>query len=446
MFALRLVIALAVLAPTVVYPQAWPIRFAIALGAFGAGRLVVAGLDKRPWLFVAGCVVALGALAGGLAPAMRRRAETTHEAFDRAQRHADEPHPVAPPARREGTWSHLWISADRTCATRPDGTLWCWGSGGGYPKASKEPAQVSGFANPTAVSLTGSSICALIAKRVWCAGWTSLAPTQEPVEAPVRVPIDEDLVAVAGGMSFDCALAASGALWCWGMTERGELGHPPTHHYEGYDRAPRDVFPPARVALPPVQAIAAHGSTVCALAGGDVSCWGDLGAHIWSDGPVTVGAPPTVIASNARAVAVGDGEICLDQAGAIACRGQLVAVLDVLGDRELGMEGEFGVPHYNWDQKAISLAFKKLGKVDALHPHPELAHATQLALGVRHGCALVDHRVRCWGANYAGQLGDGTRTDRVAAVEVDGLPDVVEVAAGERESCALTADGALWCW
>jgi len=268
----------------------------------------------------------------------------------------------------------------------------------------------------------------------------------DPVEVPVRVPIDEDLVALAGGWSFDCALAASGALWCWGMTERGELGRSPIHHYEAYDRTPRDVFPPTRVELPPVQAIAAEGATVCALARGDLYCWGDLDAHVWSNGPTEVVAPPTKLAGNARMVAVGSGEICFDQDGAIACRGQLVAILDALGERELGMQGELAVPHMNWDGKAIPLVAKKLGDVHAVHRHPELAHATQLAVGMRHACALVEHRVRCWGANYAGQLGDGTRTDRIAAVEVDELPDVVEVAAGERETCALTADGALWCW
>lgn len=50
--------------------------------------------------------------------------------------------------------------------------------------------------------------------------------------------------------------------------------------------------------------------------------------------------------------------------------------------------------------------------------------AVDLAAGTAHVCAaLADGGVWCWGANFAGQLGDGTRQDSTEAVRVVGLPD-----------------------
>ena len=57
-----------------------------------------------------------------------------------------------------------------------------------------------------------------------------------------------------------------------------------------------------------------------------------------------------------------------------------------------------------------------------------------------------DGTVSAWGGNVFGELGDGTRTPRVAPVKVQGLANVVMVAAGIGHSAALTADGHVWAW
>jgi len=55
------------------------------------------------------------------------------------------------------------------------------------------------------------------------------------------------------------------------------------------------------------------------------------------------------------------------------------------------------------------------------------------------------------GLNNAGQLGDGTTTSRAAPVNVQGLTNVVQVAAGglpgwAGHSVALKSDGTVWTW
>lgn len=73
--------------------------------------------------------------------------------------------------------------------------------------------------------------------------------------------------------------------------------------------------------------------------------------------------------------------------------------------------------------------------------------AIALVAGTAHTCALIaDGTVRCWGANYGGQLGDGTTTFRSAPVAVEKLSSVVKITAGDRHTCALRQDGTVWCW
>ena len=58
--------------------------------------------------------------------------------------------------------------------------------------------------------------------------------------------------------------------------------------------------------------------------------------------------------------------------------------------------------------------------------------ATQVSAGNSHSCALTAAGgVKCWGNNSSGQLGDGTTTQRLVAVNAVGLESgVVQVAAG----------------
>ncbi len=70
-----------------------------------------------------------------------------------------------------------------------------------------------------------------------------------------------------------------------------------------------------------------------------------------------------------------------------------------------------------------------------------------IATGSSHSCAVEPTgRVRCWGANDQGQLGDGTTKEHGGTSEVARLTDIVSVVAGGDHTCALRRDGRVMCW
>jgi alpha-tubulin suppressor-like RCC1 family protein len=83
--------------------------------------------------------------------------------------------------------------------------------------------------------------------------------------------------------------------------------------------------------------------------------------------------------------------------------------------------------------------------------------AKAIIAGAAHTCALLDNNtVKCWGLNYAGQLGLGDTENRgdgademgsnLPAVDLGSGRTAKAISAGKIHTCAILDDGSVKCW
>ena len=93
---------------------------------------------------------------------------------------------------------------------------------------------------------------------------------------------------------------------------------------------------------------------------------------------------------------------------------------------------------------AVCVAFASL--VGAGAAATSASVVKQIVTGADHTCALIaGGKVKCWGANNFGQVGDGTDEDRLKPVAVKGLTGVNKLVAGQWTTCAWLAKS-VECW
>jgi alpha-tubulin suppressor-like RCC1 family protein len=72
---------------------------------------------------------------------------------------------------------------------------------------------------------------------------------------------------------------------------------------------------------------------------------------------------------------------------------------------------------------------------------------TMLSAGTNDTCGVATSgALYCWGANFYGQIGDGTTIDRAAPTAAKLGPAMASVATAASRTCALAAGGEAYCW
>jgi len=342
--------------------------------------------------------------------------------------------------------------ADFTCAVSNEGGLFCWGRndmgqlGEGSTTAQPNPVMVfpSG-AQVTRVSAGATHACAIAAGALYCwgnnasgqLGMDSTAAGLEPalVALPgvTEVAVGGYLEAVASPVphGHTCAVTAAHAVYCWGDNARGQLGLGDL----GSRTVPTLVSGLSAATGADAIALGARHSCVRTASGG-VACWGERTVGQVGDGMASVQpalAPVTVRLSGVGALAVGERHGCLTDISG--------------GDPELlcfgsDAEGQIGAdgPSYVTSPTAPSVG----GGLSSARPN-------LVAAGRAHTCLLRLGDIgglKCLGANNQGQLALPASGELGAVSDValpaTNLPQAI--AAGGDHSCALLADGELYCW
>lgn len=159
---------------------------------------------------------------------------------------------------------------------------------------------------------------------------------------------------------------------------------------------------------------------------GSVKCWGNNSQGQFGDGSTTGRSTPTDVpnlSSNYASLSAGLAHTCgVTIAGGVKCWGD-------------NFYGQLGDGTKNDKTTPVDVSGLTSGVM-------------AVSAGGSHSCALTSAgSVKCWGANYDGQLGDGTGTESTVPVEVAGLSSsVIEITVGSTHTCAITDSGGAKCW
>lgn len=223
---------------------------------------------------------------------------------------------------------------------------------------------------------------------------------------------------------FPINVFSQNALWVWGGNCSGQLGCAnemdcPAASW-GYWGGPILIGD-----ISNVNSIAAGGAHSLATdINGNVWAWGiNYSGQLGTNNDVSTDYPVQVL-NLTDVISVASGSV-----GSVALR----------TDGTVWQWGFFGT-NPCWDCGPPH-GFKIPVLVDGLY------NIIAIAAGCDHAMALKnDGTVWAWGANYTGQLGDGTNIDSGIPVQVVGLTNVVAIDGGGGHSLALKNDGTVWTW
>ena len=305
-----------------------------------------------------------------------------------------------------------------TCAIRTGGKVQCWGNnqygnlGDGTTINRSQPVNVVGLGSGvTKIDVGGWHTCAVTAGGgVKCWGWNNHGGqlgdgTTTDRSTPVQVVgLESGVKDIILGGFHNFAIMTNGSVKAWGYNASGQLGDGTT-----IDRlTPVDI-----VGLSGVVDMAAGSFHTCALmASGGVKCWGWNGSGQLGNGTRTDSTTPVDVVGLSSGVKDIVDTCALLTDGSVKC----------WGDTRGGLT-PVAVSGINGTVIAVST-------------------------GYWHTCVLLETgAVKCWGGNGYGDLGDGTTIDRSQPVNVVGLSSgVITIAASDHHSCVLMSDNRVKCW
>jgi alpha-tubulin suppressor-like RCC1 family protein len=325
--------------------------------------------------------------------------------------------------------------ANHTCAVTATGGAKCWGynydgrvgDGSSGSNADKlRPVDVLGLTSGVSYISAGQDYtCAVTTTggaKCWGANWYGqLGSSQVAIGAGSPVPVavkslTSGVASISAGTYHTCAVMASGGAKCWGYGGSGQLGTGSTNSA---------MFPQGVAGLSGVTRIAAKGSQTCALASGGVTCWGANWYGGLGDGTqIDRSTPTAVLGLGAGVTDIGSGEFhaCALVAGGVKCWGA-------------NQYGQLG--NGSTDDALSPVNVVGLG-----------AGVAKLSVGANNVCTVSAGGVaQCWGLNNGSSVDNATFSNQVVPTPVNGLPSgVADISANGSFTCVKMTSGKAKCW
>ena len=256
--------------------------------------------------------------------------------------------------------------------------------------------------------------------------------------------------AVSVADNFACAILDNGKLKCWGSNSYGQLGYDDTTYRGGN---PGDMAALGYVDLGAGRtavSVSTGGEVTCAvLDNGKIKCWG-YNAHgqLGTDDSINRGGNPGDMAA-LNTINLGAGRT----ARAVATDG--LSTCAILDTKQLKCWGYNGSGKLGSDDTTDRGG--NSGDMAALAPVNLGAGRTAVALSIfEHTCVVLDNKsLKCWGGNDGGGLGQddtvgrgGNPGDMAAldAVNLGAGRTAKTVDAGLDTTCAILDNDRLKCW
>ena len=318
-----------------------------------------------------------------------------------------------------------------TCALTSKGGVKCWGYNG-YGELgdnsllnSAKPVNVYGLGSKVkAISSGYFHTCALTTKgAVKCWGYNGYGQlgdnTTTNSPKPIAVAgLTKGVKSISSGYFHTCAITSKGAVKCWGYNLYGQLGDNSTTN----SSTPVGVYGLTRG----VKAISTGLYHSCALTSkGAAKCWGFNADGQLGDNTTTNSPKPVAVyglTKSVRQISAGYlGTCAVTSKRAAKCWG-------FNGDGQLG-------------NNTTTDSHKPTG-VYGLG-----SGIASVKTSVSHTCALTTKgKVKCWGNNAYGELGDNSTTNSLKPLGAYNLDKSSTLSLGYLHTCVVTSKKAVKCW